>query len=139
MTQNLGDGDRNDTAGISAHYEIANFILDGEYIGAIKREKHYTDNQEYKESAWFVSLGYQIMNPLLAAIRYESFDDGQSDDQDEHLDCRYSIGLIYTLFENEDFACSLLGEYRKSEYELSSESSADDNLNEFFARIAIEF
>lgn len=134
-----GDGDRNDTAGISAHYEIAGFILDGEYIGAINREKNYTDNQEYKESAWFVSLGYQIMNPLLAAIRYESFDDGQSGDQDEHLDYRYSLGLTYTLFGNDNFACNLLGEYRKSEYELSPGGSADDNLNEFFARIAIEF
>jgi hypothetical protein len=134
-----GDDDRNDTAGISAHYEIAGFILDGEYIGAINREKHYTDNQEYKETAWFVSLGYQILNPLLVAIRYESFDDGQSGDQDEHLDYRYSLGLTYTLFENDTFACNLLGEYRKSEYELSPGGSADDNLNEFFARIAIEF
>ena len=134
-----GDGDRNTTAGVSAHYEIAGFILDGEYIGAINREKYYTDNQEYKESAWFVALGYQIMNPLLAAIRYESFDDGQSGDQDEHLDYRYSLGLTYTLFENDNFACNLLGEYRKSEYELSPGGSADDNLNEFFARIALEF
>ena len=79
------------------------------------------------------------MNPLLAAIRYESFDDGQSGDQDEHLDYRYSLGLTYTLFGNDNFACNLLGEYRKSEYELSPGGSADDNLNEFFARIAIEF
>jgi hypothetical protein len=134
-----GDGDRDTTAGVSAHYEISGFILDGEYIGAIDREKHFTDNLEYNESAWFVSLGYRIMDPLLAAIRYESFDDGQSGDQDEHLDCRYSIGLTYTLFENDNFTCNLSGEYRKSEYELSSGSSADDDLNEFFARIAIEF
>jgi hypothetical protein len=79
------------------------------------------------------------MDPLLAAVRYESFDDDQSGEQDEHLDYRYSIGLTYTLFESDSFACSLLGEYRKSGYELSSGSNADDNLNEFFARIAIEF
>ena len=134
-----GDGNRNTTAGISIHYEIADFILDWEYIDAVNREKHFTDNQEYNESAWFISIGCQIMDPLLAAVRYESFDDDQSGEQDEHLDYRYSIGLTYTLFENDNFACSLLGEYRKSEYELSSGGSADDNLNEFFARIAIEF
>lgn len=134
-----GDGNRNTTAGVSAHYEIADFILDGEYIGAINRENHFTDNQEYKESAWFISLGYQIMDPLVAAIRYESFDDGQNGDQDGHIDYRYALGLTYTLFENDNFACSLSGEYRKSEFELSSGSNADDNLNEFFARLAIEF
>ena len=134
-----GDGDRNTTAGISAHYEIADFILDGEYIGAFSREKHFTDNKEYNESAWFVSLGYQVMDPLLAAIRYESFDDDQSGDQDEHLDYRYALGMTYTLFENDSFACSLSGEYRKSEYECSPAGTADDDLNEFFARIAIEF
>ena len=134
-----GDGDRNTTAGVSAHYEIAGVLLDGEYIGAIDREKHFTDNQEYKESSWFLSLGYQILDPLLGAIRYESFDDGQSGEQDEHLDYRYSIGLTYTFFENNTFACNLLGEYRKSEYELSSGSNANSNLNEFFTRIAVEF
>ena len=134
-----GDGDRNTTAGVSAHYEITDFILDMEYIGAINREKHFTDNQEYNESAWFVSLGYQVTDPLLAAVRYESFNDDQSGDQDEHLDYRYSIGLTYTLFESDGFACSLSGEYRKSEYELSKGSSADDSMNEFFTRIAIEF
>jgi hypothetical protein len=134
-----GDSDRNTTAGVSAHYEIAGLILDGEYIGAIDREKHFTDNREYNESAWFVSLGYQILDPLLAAIRYENFDDDQNGDQDGHLNYRYSIGLTYTLFDNDNFACSLSGEYRKSEYELSSGSSADDDLNEFFARIAVEF
>jgi len=134
-----GDGDRNETAGVSAHYEISDFILDGEYIGAINREKHFTDNQEYKESAWFVSLGYQIMDPLLAAIRYESFNDDQNGDQNDHLDYRYALGVTYTLFENDNFACSLSGECRRSEYELSDGSNADDNLNEFFARIAIEF
>ncbi len=103
------------------------------------RERHFTDNQEYNESAWFVSIGYQVTGPLLAAVRYESFDDDQSGDQDEHLDYRYSIGLTYTLFESDSFACSLSGEYRKSEYELSNGSSADDSMNEFFTRIAIEF
>lgn len=134
-----GDGDRNTTAGVSMHFEIVSLILDGEYICAVNREKHFSDNQEYNESAWFVSLGYQIIDPLLAAVRYESFDDDQSGDQDEHLDYRYSIGLTYTLFENDSFACSLSGEYRKSEYELSNGSSADDDLDEFFARIAVEF
>jgi len=134
-----GESDRNTTAGLSAHYEIADFILDGEYIGALNREKHFTDDKEYDESAWFVSVGYQVCEPLMAAIRYESFDDDQSGDQDDHLSYRYSIGASYTLFAEDDFACTIAGEYRKSEFELASGSSAEDSVDEFFARLSVEF
>ncbi|MCK5542902.1 MAG: LbtU family siderophore porin [Desulfobacterales bacterium] len=134
-----GDDERNTTAGISVHYEIAKFIIDGEYIAALNREKHFTDNKEYSESAWFASLGYQIIDPLIAAVRYEGFNDDQSGGQDEHLACRYSIGGTYTLFTKNSFACNLSCEYRKSEYERSLGTNADDNQDEFFAQFAIEF
>ncbi len=132
-----GDTDRNNTAGGAIHVEFAGLILDGEYITALQRELHWADQQEYKEKAWTVSLGYQVIDPLLVAVRYESFDAGQT--AAENLENRYSIGATYTLLENDSFACSIMGEYRRTEYETTAGSTNDDELDEFFARIAIEF
>jgi len=134
-----GDGDRNETAGISVHYEIGMVTLDAEYIAAISREKHFTDNKEYNESAWFIGIAYQAAEPLEIAARYEAFNDDITGEQDGHLTDRYSIGFTYTLFENDSFATNLMGEYRISNYEKQLGSIADDNLNEAFLRLAIEF
>ncbi len=134
-----GDGDRNETAGITVHYEIGKVTLDAEYIAAISREKHFTDNKKYKESAWFGAVAYQAAEPLEIAARYEAFDDDITGEQDGHLTDRYSIGFTYTLFENDSFATNLMGEYRISNYEKESGSIADDKLNEAFLRLAIEF
>ncbi|MBA3009903.1 MAG: LbtU family siderophore porin [Proteobacteria bacterium] len=130
-----GDGQRNTTLGSAFHWEIAGFILDGEYIGALGRENHFSDNREYRENAWAASLGYQIKDPLLIAIRYESFDADK--DQAGFLEYRYSLGATYTLFKDKNFTCNLMGEYRRSEY--ASDSSTDPDLNEFFTRLALEF
>lgn len=132
-----GDSDRNNTLGGSVHLEIAGFIADAEYIGALDREMHVTDNREYTESAWFVSLGYQVLDPLLLAVRYEDFDADRS--ASGNLDCRYGFGTTYTLFSDDTFACNLMAEYRRSEYESAQGSGTDKELNEFFARIALEF
>jgi len=134
-----GDGDRNETAGISVHYEIGMVTLDAEHIAALSREKHFTDNKEYKESAWFMAVAFQAMEPLEIAARYEAFDDDISGDQDGHLTDRYSIGFTYTLFEKDNFATNFMGEYRISNYEKESGSIADDKLNEAFLKLAIEF
>jgi len=134
-----GDGERNTTLGGSVHWEIAKFIIDGEYIGALNREKHYTDDTEYKEAACFASIGFQVIDPLIFSVRYEDFDDGKSGNQDEHMDHRYSFGVTYTLFEQDTFVCNLLGEYRKTEFEHEAGGSADRDLNEFFVRLAFEF
>ena len=134
-----GNGERNTTLGGSVHWEFAKFIIDGEYIGALNREKHYTDDTEYKEAAWFASIGFQIIDPLILAVRYEDFNDGKSGNQAEHMDHRYSFGVTYTIFEQDTFVCNLLGEYRKTEFEYEAGSSADKGLNEFFVRLAIEF
>ena len=134
-----GDGDRNETAGISVHYEIGKVTLDAEYIAALSREKNFTDNKEYNESAWFGAIAFQAIDPLEIAARYEAFDDDISGDQDGHLTDRYSIGFTYTLFEKDNFATNFMGEYRISNYEKESGSNADDNLNEAFLRLAIEF
>ena len=134
-----GDGDQNETAGMSVHYEIVMVTLDAEYIAAISREKHFTDNKEYNESAWFIGIAYQAAEPLEIAARYEAFNDDITGEQDGHLTDRYSIGFTYTLFENDSFATNLMGEYRISNYEKQLGSIADDNLNEAFLRLAIEF
>ncbi len=134
-----GDGDRNETAGMSVHYEIEMITLDAEYIAALKREKHFTDNKEYNESAWFATIAFQAMEPLEIAARYEAFDDDITGEQDGHLTDRYSVGFAYTLFEKNNFATNFMGEYRISNYEKAAGSVADDKLNEAFLRLAIEF
>ena len=134
-----GDGERNETAGATIHYEMGRFTLDAEHIAALSREKHFTNNKEYKESAWFAAVAFQATEPLEIAARYEAFDDDITGDQDGHLMDRYSIGLTYTLFEKDDFATSLMGEYRISSYEKAAGSATDDKVNEVFLRLAIEF
>ena len=132
-----GDTDRNNTAGAAVHFELDNFSLDAEYIAALQREKHVADNREYKESAWTVALGYQVSDQALFAVRYEAFD--SDNNQDGNLENRYGAAVTYLLFEDDSFACNLMGEVRHSEYETVAGGSADDELNELFARIAIEF
>jgi len=134
-----GDGDRNETAGMSVHYEIGMVTLDAEYIAALSREKNFTDNKEYNEYAWFIGVAYQAAEPLEIAVRYEAFDDDITGEQDGHLTDRYSMGFTYTLFEKDSFATNLIGEYRISNYEKQSGGNADDKLNEAFLRLAIEF
>ena len=136
-----GDRERNETAGLTVHYEIGMFTLDAEYIAALSREKNFTDNEDYKESAWFGAVAFQVMDPLEIAARYEAFDDDIGGEQDGHLEDRYSIGFTYTLFEKDDFATNLMGEYRVSNFEVESgnPNGVDDKLNEAFLRLAIEF
>lgn len=134
-----GQGSRNETGGGMFEYQIGMFTFDAEYIAALNREKHVTDNKEYKESAWFGAIACQIINPLEIAARYEAFDDDKSGDQDTHLENRYSIGANYKLFEKDDFATTLMVEYRGSNYENQAGTTVEDSVNEVFARLAIEF
>jgi hypothetical protein len=133
-----GDGDRNETIGGTFHYSIENIKLDldAEYMAAMSRENASND-EEAKESAWFVAAAYQVIDPLQLAIRYEAFDDDVSGDQAGTLEDRFSLGGTYKLFEKEPFVCNLMAEYRLSNYE--DAAGADDNLNEFFARLCIAF
>jgi hypothetical protein len=136
-----GDGDRNETAGISVYYEIGKVTLDAEYITALNRGRHFTDNKEYRESAWFAAIAFQATEPLELAARYEAFNDDIVGEEDGHLKDRYSIGFTYTLFENDSFATNLMGEYRVSNFEIESgnPNRVDDILNEVFLRLAMEF
>ena len=136
-----GDRNRNETLGGSIHYEIGKFYLDWEYIGAVQREKDPANNVERKEKAWFAGIAFQAMAPLELAARYEAFDDDIPGQQDGHLDDRFSLGLTYTLLEKNDFKTNLMAEYRKSNLEIrpGNPGNVDENVSEFFTRIAIEF
>jgi len=133
-----GDNDRNNTAGGTITYQYNIFTLDAEYIKALKREKG-ADGIENKESAWFGAVACQVIDPLEIAVRYEGYDDDISGDQDGHLESRYILGANYTLFEKNDFATTLMLEYRRSNYEKEGGSTVDDTVDEVFARVAIEF
>ncbi len=136
-----GDCHRNETAGGAVHIELWRLSFDGEYICAVDREPDSADNSEHDESAWFAALAFQVIDPLEIAIRYEAFDDDIAGKQDGHLEDRYSLGFTFTLFEKDDFACNLMGEFRRSNYEVEvgNPNGVDESLNEWFARLGIEF
>jgi len=134
-----GQGSRNETAGGTIEYQIGIFTFDAEYIAALEREKNAAANKEYKESAWFGAIACQVIDPLEIAVRYEAFDDDISGDQDGNLENAYSIGANYTLFEKDDFATTLMLQYRRANLEKAAGSTVDDTVDEVFARVAIEF
>ncbi len=134
-----GQGDRNETAGGTIEYQIGLFTFDAEYIVALNREKNATSKKEYKESAWFGAIAYQVADPLEIAARYEAFEDDIDGNQGGHLENRYSIGANYTLFEKDNFAATLMLEYRRSNYEKAAGSSAQDEADEVFAKLAFGF
>jgi hypothetical protein len=76
---------------------------------------------------------------MFVAVRYEAFEDDMDGDQDEHLENRCSVGANYTLFEKDDFATTLMLEYRRSNYEKAAGGSANDKADEVFAKLAFEF
>jgi hypothetical protein len=134
-----GDSQRNDTLGGMFHFEISRLTLDTEYITAVQRETNSADNLEHKESALSGAMAFQCTDKLEAALRYEVFNDDIPGNQDGNLEDRYSLGLNYALLEKENFAIGLSFEYRQSSYEKASGSTADDSLNELFAKLGIEF
>ncbi len=88
------------------------------------------DNKECRESAWFGAVAYKVIDPLEIAFRYEAFDDDIAGDQDGHLENRYSLGFIYTFYEKDSLAANLMAEYRRSDYEKTAGSVAEDSLYE---------
>ena len=134
-----GQGGRNETAGGSIEYKIGPFTFDAEYITALNREINATSNREYRESAWFGAIAFQVADPLEIAARYEAFEDGIDGDQDGHLENRYLIGANYTLFAKDNFSATLMIEYRRSKYENTAGGAAHDSSDDIFARIAVGF
>jgi len=133
-----GDGARNKTAGGAIEYQIGMFTFDAEYIGVLNKEKANT-GVEQKESAWFGAIACQVIDPLEIALRYEAYNDDISGDTDGTLEKRYSIGANYKLFEKDNFVTTVMVEYRGSHNEKPAGSTDDDTVDEFFARLAIEF
>jgi len=134
-----GQGCRNETIGGSVEYAIGPVTFDAEYIAALNRERNATANREYRESAWFGAIAFQVADPLEIAARYEAFEDDIDGDQDGHLENRYLIGANYTFFEKDNFSATLMLEYRRSNYEKSAGGTAHDNMDEIFARIGVGF
>ena len=134
-----GQVDRNDTVGGAIEYQFGPLTFDTEYIVAINREINATDLKEYKESAWFAALAFQVADPLEIAVRYEGSDDDMDGDQDGHLENRYSLGASYTLFEKDNFTTTLMVEYRRSNYEKAAGSTVHDKADEIFTRLAFAF
>ena len=133
-----GDDARNKTAGGAIEYQIGMFTFDGEYIGALNKEKA-GNSVEQKESAWFGAIACQVTDPLEIAARYEAYDDDINGDTDGTLEKRYSIGANYKLFEKDNFVTTVMVEYRGSHNEKPAGSTDDDTVDEFFAKLAIEF
>ena len=121
------------------NYQIGRFTLDGEYMGATQRERDPGNKREYEESAWFVAIAYQVMEPLELACRYEAFNDDIPGEQNGHLESRYSLGFTYNLFKKGGFTTYLMGEYRRSHFEKAGDGIADDSLNELFGRLGVCF
>ena len=125
---------RNQSIGGAVTANIWKFVLDGEYIGALKREKG-EDGEENKESAWFVALACRPIKTFEVAARLEVFDDGRKGNQDEVLRHRYLAGFNYAF---SDFAVFSF-EYRHSRYEKERGSEAVDRQNEFQVQLALRF
>jgi len=130
-----GDGSRNETLNAFAEFAMADFTVDAEYFAATKREKHFTDNIDYKENAWVLGLAYQIMEPLELALRYESFDNDRSTASEGYFDHTIVFGANYDLFKN----VTLMGEYRNLKEKATAGLTYEETVNEFNFRIAVGF
>ena len=130
-----GDGGRNETFNVFAEFSMADFTVDAEYFTAVKREKHFTDNKDYKETAYVVGLAYQVLEPLELALRYEIYDNDRSIDADEYFDHTIAFGVNYSLFEN----VTLMGEYRNLKEKAAAGSTYEETVNEFNFRVAVGF
>ncbi|UCF90729.1 MAG: LbtU family siderophore porin [Desulfobacterales bacterium] len=125
---------RNQSAGAALTVNYRNFTLDTEFITALAREKG-EDDEENKESAWFVALAFQPLKALELATRYEAFYDDRHGDQDEILDDRFLAGFNYSFCDFFTFSF----EYRHSVFEKEKDSNAADEQNEFRFQLALEF
>ncbi len=125
------DGDRETALDAAIHFEMANFLFDGEYVTQLDTEA------DDEAKVWSVALGYQVIDPLLVAVRYEGYEDLTiEEDFFKEGNC-YALGVTYTLVETDFFACSLMGEY--SRFEVDTEGDEDLDVDVLSAKIALEF
>lgn len=129
-----GDGNRNESIGGSLSVYFWDFIVDAEYITALKRECG-ENGDENKENAWFLGLAFRPVQSLELATRIEFFDDDHTGKQDEVIEHRYLAGLNYWLTDH----IALSVEYRYSRYERETDSAATDHKNEIQFQFAIAY
>jgi len=137
-----GDGSRNESIGGAFTLKYWKFILDAEYIAALKREKG-ENGEENKESAGIVEFAFDVSDSLELATRYAFFNDDTAGDQDEVLDYRISAGFNYSLLDFVNFSflemATLSFEYRFSKYEKGKDSDAANSQNMFQFQLALGF
>lgn len=128
-----GDGRRNETIGTAANWNLFDVAVDVEYIKALKREVGQNGEQNL-ETAWILAIGYQPVDAIQAAVRYEHFDDDRGE-QDQVVDFRYLAGVNYFINDN----ITLSFEYRHTEFERKNGSDTADAVNEYQLQLAFEY
>ncbi len=126
------DGDRETAFDAAVHFEMASFLFDGEYVTQLDTAA------DDEAKVWSVSLGYQVIDPLLIAVRYEGYDYLPGEDDEIFKEGNaYAIGVTYTMLETDIFTCSLMGEY--SRFEVDTDADEDMDVDVLSAKIALEF
>ncbi len=129
-----GDGKRNESIGGALSLYFWDFIVDAEYITAVKREDG-KNGAENLENAWFVALAMQPIAALELATRLEFFNDDHEGAQDEVIMRRYLAGLNYGVTDH----ATVSVEYRHARYEREHGSQAVDQRNEVQVQLSIAY
>ena len=129
-----GDGRDNRSLGGAFSFAFSDFVVDAEYISAIKREDG-ENGVENLESAWCVGLAFQATESLELATRAEFFDDDHEAEPDGVVKDRYLAGFNYAMGEY----VTLSAEYRCSLYNRERGSLTADRKNEAQLQLTIEY
>lgn len=157
-----GGGNRNQTVGAWARYPFltdwGRFIPEAEFYAAISREKYAraippatpdgettyeTLGRSFKEKVLTVGLTYKPFDQLAVGARFEQYwDDGLADAaQVWTVNRRVAVGVSYTLYEKDDIAVRLMGEYRYAELRrggVARETAAPDQ-HELWGKLAVTY
>jgi len=138
--------ERNETIATGLGLSYSQLRIFGEYFKALKRERFQGLNDEYKESAYSVSIAYGTVSPRTKApqrivIRFEHLDDdglakalGTWSVKD-----RYSVGIISGLMSDRATGISAyVGiEYRYTKFRTFQ--VMEDSNQEVYLRVAVDF
>jgi hypothetical protein len=161
-----GTDERNDTAAVGFNVTFDGFVVDGEYVRAVNRERYAGLDREFKEGVVSVSAAYELVvrereviggalfaerkahivsEPFEIAVRYDYFDDDGLADafQTWAVQYRYSAGARYAFYHQEEsgLAAFIATEYRHTGYRIhqsQQDAVADDN-DELFVRLGVIF
>jgi hypothetical protein len=161
-----GTDERNDTAAVGFNVTFDGFVVDGEYMRAVNRERYAGLDREFKEGVVSVSAAYELVvrereviggalfaerkahivsEPFEIAVRYDYFDDDGLADafQTWAVQYKYSAGARYAFYHDEEsgLAAFIATEYRHTGYRVhqsQQDAVADDN-DELFVRLGVTF